>query len=246
MYTVNQNNPDNHMLELVKSLKNDGFWHSSGAKNFDAWPFFDHNLWADFCSTWDNLLLDEYMRDGGTYRYRRYSQIKFSCKKNTLDLLPHVPYEQPFEVNKLNGGFPRYFSPIEDIFINNDFFRNLIKWLGRSYSEVSGHLEWNIKLHPYRIVAMNGAGEPSPEGLHRDGVDFICSFLTKKINVIGGETIITDLNNEELCRFTLENPGDIMIGNDHLTKHGVSAIESINNKKPFAFRDVLVIAFTKI
>jgi hypothetical protein len=60
-----------------------------------------------------------------------------------------------------------------------------------------------------------------------------------------GETKITDNDENELTRFTLEKPSDIMIGDDNTTKHGVSPIEIIDRKKSVAYRDVLVAAFTK-
>jgi hypothetical protein len=232
-------------IRLVDDLNSAGYWAGRGAENFANWDFYNSRDWHDFAACWDDLLLDEYMRDGGTYRFRRYSQLSYEADGDDLTLLPHAPYEQSAMINKLNGGFQRHFEPIEDRFMSNPFFQGLMRWMGRSYSAASGHTTWNIKLHPYRIVATEGAGEPSPEGLHRDGVDYICSFMVRKCNVEGGETVITDANEKELVRFTLEMPGDIMIGDDNATKHGVSPIQIIDRKKSVAYRDVLVVAFTR-
>jgi hypothetical protein len=69
--------------------------------------------------------------------------------------------------------------------------------------------------------------------------------MVRKCNVDGGETTITDAEEKELIRVTLEMPGDIVIGDDNTTKHGVSPIQIINGKKSVAYRDVLVVAFTK-
>ncbi|MET4261807.1 argininosuccinate synthase [Bradyrhizobium sp. S3.12.5] len=230
---------------LVDALTSDGYWVERGAKNFECWDFYDPQSWHDFATCWDDLLLDEYMRDGGTYRFRRYSQLFYSANDGHLALLPHAPYEQSAMINRLNGGFQRHFEAIDGQFLENRFFQGLMRWMGSSYSAASGHLNWNIKLHPYRIVATERPGEPSPEGLHRDGVDYICSFMVRKCNVNGGETVITDANENELVRFTLEMPGDIMIGDDNIVMHGVSPIQMINRKKSVAYRDVLVVAFTK-
>lgn len=236
---------DRKSAELISTLTREHFWFSKGSDSFNSWSFFDAVSWSEFTRTWDDLLLDEYMRDGGTYRYRRYSQMNLDADDHTLTLLPHSPYEQSELINKLNGGFQRYFEPIEATFLDNPFFRSLMIWMGRCYAEVSGHRIWNIKLHPYRIVATQGAGEPSPEGLHRDGVDYICSLMVRRVNVRGGETVVTDAYEKEIGRLTLEAPGDIVIGDDNVTKHGVSPIEIVNPKKSVAYRDVLVIAFTK-
>jgi hypothetical protein len=230
---------------LVDALVSTGYWVEQGPRNFQDWDFYDPQSWHEFAGCWDDLLLDEYMRDGGTYRFRRYSQLRYNAKNGELTLLPHAPYQQSAMINKLNGGFLRHFEPIEDRFLKNAFFQGLMRWMGSSYSAASGHGSWNIKLHPYRIVATEGAGEPSPEGLHRDGVDYICSFMVRKCNVAGGETTVTDAEENELIRVTLEMPGDIVIGDDNTTKHGVSPIQIINKKKSVAYRDVLVVAFTK-
>jgi hypothetical protein len=231
--------------QLVDALKGIGYWAARGAQNFENWDFYDRQDWHDFARFWDDLLIDEYMRDGGTYRFRRYSQLAYNASTGALTLLPHAAYEQAAMINRLNGGFQRHFEPIEDQFLKNKFFQGLMRWMGSGYSAASGHTNWNIKLHPYRIVATEGAGEPSPEGLHRDGVDYICSFMVRKCNVDGGETFVTDAEGKELIRFTLETPGDIVIGDDNNTKHGVSPIQIINEKKSVAYRDVLVVAFTK-
>jgi hypothetical protein len=173
--------------QLVSSLDKTGYWAESSEQNFRSWSFYEPNNWNEFAKCWDDLLLDEYMRDGGTYRYRCYSQLSYDNKTGQLTLLPHAPYEQSAIINKLNGGFQRHFEPIESQFLENEFFQGLMRWMGSCYSAASGHQTWNIKLHPYRIVATEGAGEPSPEGLHRDGVDYICSFMVRKCNVAGGK-----------------------------------------------------------
>jgi len=237
--------PSTYGQTLASHLQSNGFWKADGAETFANWEFYNLADWGDFARHWDDLLLDEYMRGGGTYRFRRYSQLELSTATGELKLLPHEPYQQSAMINTLNGGFERHFDPVEDSFLANPFFTGLMRWMGQSYTAACGHDTWNIKLHPYRIIATEGAGEPSPEGLHRDGVDYICSFMVRKCNVSGGKTVITDADRNEQCRFTLEQPGDIMIGDDHETMHGVSPIEIITPNKPVAYRDVLVVAFTK-
>ncbi|MVA27931.1 2OG-Fe dioxygenase family protein (plasmid) [Agrobacterium vitis] len=53
------------------------------------------------------------MRDGRTYRYRRYSTFEYSSKDEKFRLLPHASYEQSKRGNHLNGGFKRHFEPLE-------------------------------------------------------------------------------------------------------------------------------------
>jgi hypothetical protein len=115
------------------------------------------------------------------------------------------------------------------------------------YDSVEGKkTDWNIRLHPYRIVTNHSEmGRPTPEGLHRDGVTYIASLLINKVNMLGGETTITDDRQEVLERLTLDKTLDIVMADDEKTMHEVSPIQPDNSEK-CAYRDVLVIAFTKI
>ncbi|MGB0682388.1 MAG: 2OG-Fe dioxygenase family protein [Magnetovibrionaceae bacterium] len=234
-----------HGKDLADALRISGFWHGKGKVNRQLWSFFNEAQFATFARYWEHLLLDTHMRDGGTYRFRRYSQLHYDNESHALTLLAHEAYEQPAYINSLNGGFKRHFEPIEETFLEHPFFMGLIHWLGAAYTKASEHAAWNIKLHPYRIIAGEAEGEPSPEGLHRDGVDFICSMLVRRSNVTGGETKITDNNRKTLATFTMNDPCDIMIGADARVMHGVSAVARKDPRKPTAYRDVLVIAFTK-
>ena len=96
------------------------------------------------------------------------------------------------------------------------------------------------------IVAEAGAsGNPTPEGLHRDGVDYIVSMLVSRSNVEGGETTITNNDREVLWQRTLQRPLDIMVGLDAQTLHSVTPVTPLDPQRP-AWRDVLVVAFTKV
>jgi len=198
-----------------------------------------------FASYWPRLTPDRYMGDGGTYRLRRYGAFD-SPAGSVRRLLPHGPYEQPKYINSLNGGIARIFDPLESTFVSERLLNRLLDWLTILYDQCEGSPQhWNIRLHPYRILAkQNEQGNPTPEGLHRDGVDYIVSMMISRRNVIGGETTITDNNMQALWQRTLQNPLDIMIGKDAHIMHMVSPVEP-NDTDQEAFRDVLVIAFTK-
>jgi hypothetical protein len=201
---------------------------------------------ASFADHWSRLTLDRYMGDQGTYRYRRYGE--FDALPNApRQQLPHGPYEQPSYINSLNGGIARLFDPLESTFVNDPVLNRLLDWLTRLYDQCEGaHKRWNIRLHPYRIVARAGeAGNPTPEGLHRDGVDYIVSMMISRSNVEGGQSTVTDSQGHVLWQQTLCNPLDILIGQDTLTLHAVTPVTPIDPGQP-AWRDVLVIAFTKV
>lgn len=201
---------------------------------------------SSFASHWPRLTLDRHMADGGTYRFRRYGQYDAPVG-GPRRLLPHAPYEQPTYINHLNGGVPRVFDPLEDSFTDSLLLNRLLDWLTGLCDQCEGApRHWNIRLHPYRIVAEAGAsGNPTPEGLHRDGVDYIVSMLVSRSNVEGGETTITNNDREVLWQRTLQRPLDIMVGLDAQTLHSVTPVTPLDPQRP-AWRDVLVVAFTKV
>lgn len=244
---LKSNESADYLNECVENLRENGWWFSRGEKTEVGFDLDRDYLWFDFADHWNRLLLDEYMRDGGTYRYRRYSALEFDGKHGSFTLLPHAPYEQSASINKLNGGFKRHFEPLEPSFIEHPVLEKILTTFGRMFTETSGHSRWNIKLHPYRIVAREGAsGEPAPEGLHQDGVDFIVSYMIGRLNVTGGVSTVTDDGRHPIGDVEMNRANDFLVGNDRTTYHGVSPVAVDDPRKPFAYRDVLVIAFEKI
>lgn len=202
--------------------------------------------WAAFARNWDDLTLDTHMADGGKYRYRRYGQFDLDGASGELTQLPHGPYRQESDVNPLNGGVERHFDPLTEEFVGSPVLRNLLRTLGDWYTRIEGHPHWNVKLHPYRIIASaDTAGQPAPEGRHRDGVTFIHSLLIKRTNVIGGESGVYADSGEHLFTKTLEQTGDLLLGDDRRTLHSVTPIEPADPALA-GHRDVLVIAYTRV
>lgn len=200
-----------------------------------------------FKHCWSQLERDQYMADGGTYRYRRYGQFMKLPGSHEITMLPHEPYVQPSYINNLNGDIERHFEPLTDRFVTSPILERLLCLMSDIYDAVEGQAtKWNIRLHPYRIIADDfEAGQPTPEGLHRDGVTYIASMMINRNNVMGGMTTITDANQNELECLMLDKTFDIVMADDSETMHEVSAIRPESSEK-CAYRDVLVIAFTKM
>ncbi|MER5546216.1 2OG-Fe dioxygenase family protein [Streptomyces sp. NPDC002589] len=205
--------------------------------------------WARLAAHWDELTLDTYMADGGTYRFRRYGQFDLDPAAGELTLLPHEPYRQETDVNPLNGGIERIFDPLTESFVRDPLLRSVLVALGRIFSaalgrDADGTRRWNVKLHPYRISASAGqVGQPAPEGRHRDGVTFITSLLIGRTNVGGGESGVYADSGAHLLTTTLSEPGDLLLGDDRRTLHSVTPVHPVDPALP-AHRDVLVIAYT--
>lgn len=97
-------------------------------------------------------------------------------------------------------------------------------------------------MHQFRIDAARSGATPTPEGVHRDGVDFVFMMLVQRRNIQGGETRIRDQAGETLARFTLSDPFDTAIVDDARLLHGVTPVTPLDLTQP-AWRDVLVVTF---
>ncbi|EHR62325.1 2OG-Fe dioxygenase family protein [Saccharomonospora cyanea] len=201
--------------------------------------------WARFAKNWEDLKLDTFMADGGTYRYRRYGQFELDPFTDELTLLPHEPYRQEKFFNKLNGGVDRVYEPLTEEFIGDPLLRNLMTALGHIFTTVDDTRRWLIKLHPVRIIAGENIGQPAPEGRHRDGVTFVGSLLIDRLNISGGESTTYDEQQNLLRTVTLSEAGDLLLGDDQRTFHQVTPIEAVDKTKP-AHRDVLVVNYTAL
>jgi hypothetical protein len=104
---------------------------------------------------------------------------------------------------------------------------------------------WHVELHQFRVEAQEGAaGKPTPEGMHRDGVDWVLVLLVRRENVASGETSIHDFQRRLLGSFTLAEPMEAALVDDDRVYHGVTPVAPIDPAKP-AYRDVLVVTFRR-
>ena len=104
---------------------------------------------------------------------------------------------------------------------------------------------WHVETHQFRIEARTGVeGRPTPEGMHRDGVDWVLVLLVDRINIQSGETTIADQRRGPLGSFTLTDPLDAAVTDDNRVYHGVTAVTPLDPEKP-GHRDVLVVTFRR-
>jgi hypothetical protein len=103
---------------------------------------------------------------------------------------------------------------------------------------------WHVEAHQFRIETGAETGRPTPEGMHRDGVDWVMVVLVRRENVTSGETIVADTTLRPLGSFTLTDPMDAAFTDDDRVYHGVTPIERIDVQRP-AWREVLVVTFRR-
>jgi hypothetical protein len=119
----------------------------------------------------------------------------------------------------------------------------LLEFGNQVFSQLSGNHQWHIELHQFRIEARDGRlGKPTPEGVHRDGVDFVIVVMIKRVNIDSGATTIFDTDNRQIGEFLLRQQFDMALVNDRRCYHGVTPITQIDTDAE-AFREVLVITF---
>jgi hypothetical protein len=112
------------------------------------------------------------------------------------------------------------------------------------FGELALHdARWRVEVHQFRIEARPGErGLPTPEGVHRDGVDYVLVLLVGRQNIAEGVTTIHGADGTPLGSFTLTDPFDAALVDDHRVAHGVTPVEPLHPDAA-AHRDVLVVTF---
>ncbi len=208
--------------------------------------------WEGFARSWDRLGLDTFMADGGRYRKRRHAAFAAASGDRTgagLRRKPHQPHYQSRDYNALNGGVARWFEPVEDVVGEHPALRAILHGCTAVFDALTEPAvrpaTWHVELHQFRIEAQAGmSGQPTPEGLHRDGVDWVLVLLVRRENIASGETTIHDLARRRLGGFTLEAPLDAAWVDDGRVYHGVTPVRPVDAALP-AYRDVLVVTYRR-
>ena len=199
--------------------------------------------WEAFAASWDDLALDTYMADGGRYRRRRHAV--YAAGDDGIVRMPHQPHYQSRDYNSLNGGIARWFEPITQSG-DGPSLRTILEFCHHLFASLlPSPVRWQVEVHQFRIEARPDVkGLPTPEGLHRDGVDFVLVLLINRRNIGSGTTTIHALDGRALGAFTLTAPCDAALVDDARVFHGVTPVEPVDPLQP-AFRDVLVVTFRR-
>ena len=189
---------------------------------------------------WAQLPADEYLRDGGHYRRRRHSCWVMNVAGNALENVPRRAHWQPVEYNALHGGIERWYEPIEAALSDLPAWRSLLLSLGHSFASVRRCEAWYIEAHQFRIDTTGGIGRPTPEGAHRDGVDFVSVTMVDRSGVKGGETRVFEADGPHGLRFTLSQPWTTLLLDDERVIHETTPIQPVGES---GHRDTLVLTY---
>ena len=233
------------LIALAREVREVGFAFSP-SKNMEtlARASAEPADWQSFASSWDHLGLDLYMADGGRYRRRRFAAFRLAG--DDIERKPHQPHYQSRDYNPLNGDIERWFEPVLPEIAKNAILLNLLNACQHIFDRVgypTRGAPWHTEMHQFRIETLKGtAGLPTPEGMHRDGVDWVCVVLVKRENVESGTTEIFDSIRNVTSGFTLTEPPDTIFLDDSRVLHGVTPIAPLASAEN-GYRDVLVLTF---
>ncbi|TAL71949.1 MAG: hypothetical protein EPN56_07335 [Rhodanobacter sp.] len=199
--------------------------------------------WPAFVASWDRLGDDRYLAAKGRHRRRRHAVFAADAT-GPIERQPNQPHYQSLTYNNLQGGIERWFEPLEPAIADGASLARILAFCREQFGTLApATAHWHIEVHQFRIEARAAeAGEPTPEGVHRDGVDFVLVFMIDRTNIERGVTTIHAPDGHELGHFTLAHPFEAELIDDHRVFHGVTPVLPKVPGEP-AHRDVLVVTF---
>ena len=231
--------------DVVPALVREGFAVAPPAWTADRCGASIEQLLA-LADEWRDLPADPYLKDGGHYRRRRHSS--FLVDASSCHMVPHRPHYQSSEYNALHGGIERWFEPLRSSLLDAPPWSPLLVGVAGVFSELKAGERWYVEAHQFRIDTRGGVGRPTPEGAHRDGVDFIALFLIGRTGVRGGETRVFDAQGPTGVRFTLTAPWTAMLLDDERVIHETTPIQPLTDEHATdgtGYRDTLVLTFRR-
>lgn len=226
---------------IQQDLKSKGF----SALPSSSWSWPDHlKTSADqLAESWSRLEADQFMGDGGKYRFRRYSRFEFH-RSGTLIPASGNSIHQLREHNPLNGGVTRTYAPLEPEILNSPalefLIRHDIKQLGLEENPTAQR--WVVGIHQVRILAeLDSVGLPTPEGVHIDAETYTVQHLLDRQNIRGGVFSAYDSQKQPVFHWLQLNRWDSVFFTGS-TWHSATPLQLLPNQAR-GHRDILLIDF---
>ncbi len=229
---------------LQARLHRDGFAFVTAEHMRQLLPIAGMDDWQAFRASWNDLAPDTYLAAVGRHRSRRHAVFAIGAD-GTPQRQPHQAHWQSARYNPLQGDIQRWFLPIRPALAGGASMRAILQFAHALFAPMmpGGPHHWHVEAHQFRIEARAGEpGEPTPEGVHHDGVDYVLVLLIDRFNIESGTTTIHADDGALLGSFTLAHPLDAAMVVDARVSHGVTAVTPIDPAQA-AHRDVLVVTF---
>jgi len=144
---------------------------------------------------------------------------------------------QSKEYNPLLGNVKREFAELDARLIKLDAFKELVFAFSKACKV---HHETEIGVHQIRTTcSANNYGNPAPEGIHRDGADFVAIFSVDRQNLEGGETHLYTARKQKPVFSKILHPGELLLANDRELFHFTTPIKPTSDA--MGTRDVFVL-----
>mmetsp|Transcript_97482 Transcript_97482/g.179134 ORF Transcript_97482/g.179134 Transcript_97482/m.179134 type:complete len:463 (+) Transcript_97482:111-1499(+) len=171
-------------------------------------------------------------------RYKRIAWLKVDLQRDSVQVLGNEPLFQPKEFNPTHGDLVRNYESCEQSFLDRPDTLAFIKDFAAFWKVDSNDV---ILFQMQRVRAdVDAAGEPTVEGIHRDGIQALSVTCVNRVNVVGGESVIyEDLAGERQVLRTMLQPGNSLYMQDMFLYHYVSPIRSADGVNP-GYRDIII------
>ena len=202
---------------------------------------------VSIAGSFERLVQDRQMGDGGRYRFRRFSRFWAKVENAEVDLehLQGSSILQSVEDNPLNGGVKRTFEPLEAEISSSLLLRELIAHDIRVIQAVDSRLFEEpvvVGVHQVRIVALpESLGRPTPEGVHRDAEAYTFQHFWHRDGIQGGEFSAYDENKNQVFRW-LQTERLYSVLFTGTTWHSASPISCLGDRER-GYRDIFLIDF---
>jgi hypothetical protein len=205
-------------------------WHADFDYKFQRISNIHSSVFEPFFA---DLPLDPYIQGG--FRRRRFS--RFLGPPEHLTRLEHKYFEQTTSINKLAGGIKRDFPELAEELPHLPDFQMLVSRFV-DFSKIEPETT-EIGVHQIRIVASSGeVGEPAPEGIHKDGFDFVGIFCISRRHLLGAETHLHEHPTQPPIFAKELHPGEFVLVNDQRLYHFTTGMKPVGAGQ--GTRDVFV------
>ncbi|WP_274584704.1 2OG-Fe dioxygenase family protein [Neisseria leonii] len=188
-------------------------------------------------ASFDTLRPSAY-QDGG-YRLRRYSKFAYRRGSGQLRLLPNSGFIQSSELNRFQGGVARTYDEITEETFSAPGFAEMFAAFAQTASLPENTV---IEVHQMRIIAKpTGEAAPAtPEGIHRDGFDYVGVFTVARRNTQGGELFVWHRPDDaQPLAACLPEAGEYCVLNDRAVWHSASPVGAADSGS--AYWDLFVL-----
>ena len=191
-------------------------------------------------NSFNKLEIDQYLENNNPpKRLRKYTSYNISINSDYYIVNNNNSNNFIQNVSDTRSK-PRIFSPIDNIHIYSTFMMDLINNTTTIVKHFDPYIrEIKIDVHQVRnIIYPNSSSTNSPEGLHRDGADYIISALVlNKDNVKGGISILKNYDKSELFKVQLNNNQGIFQKDTDLW-HTITPMKCIDSNY-LGYRDII-------